>query len=109
MTKIEEEEIAASTRGMGSPGALRDSAASRKRYGVDGSTAKPLAEGVESYVPYKGSVVDLVSLYVAALKKSMSYVGAGGIEDHRQNTQFFRISNAGLRESHPHDVRVITR
>jgi len=93
-------------RGMGSPSALKDSAASRKRYGVSG-TGKPLAEGVESYVPYKGSVVDVMDHYTKALRKSMSYCGAPNIETHREKTGFWRITNAGLRESHPHDVKVI--
>lgn len=94
-------------RGMGSPSALKDSAASRKRYGVEGSSGKPLAEGIEAYVPYRGSVNEVVDHYVKALRKSMSYVGAENIEAHRERTGFWRITAGGLRESHPHDVRVI--
>lgn len=92
-------------RGMGSPGALRDSAASRKRYSAEGM-GKPLSEGVEKYVPYKGSAYDVLDHCVKALRKSMSYVGARDIESHRNNTGVIRITNAGLRESHPHDVSV---
>lgn len=92
-------------RGMGSPGALRDSAASRKRYSAEGR-GKPLAEGVEKYVPYKGSAFDVLDHCVKALRKSMSYVGAKDIETHRNQTGVIRITNAGLRESHPHDVSV---
>lgn len=88
-------------RGMGSAGALRDSAASRKRYGVSGG-GKPLAEGVETELPYRGSVVEHIDHYLKALRKSMSYVGAPDVENHRQNTQIFRITNAGYRESTPH-------
>ena len=94
-------------RGMGSPSALRDSAASRKRYGTEGSKGKPLSEGIESHVPYKGSVLDILDRYQKALKKSLSYVGAADIAAHQQNTRFLRITNAGLRESKPHDVTVI--
>jgi IMP dehydrogenase len=94
-------------RGMGSASALRDSTASRKRYGVDRSSGTPLAEGVESYVSYRGSVFEVVDHYVKALRKSMSYVGAADIETHQRQTGFWRITNAGLRESNPHDVRVI--
>lgn len=94
-------------RGMGSPSALRDSAASRKRYSISGA-GKPLAEGVESYIPFKGSVVEPMDHYIKALRKSMSYVGAATIEDHRLNTGLRRITNAGIRESHPHDVRVVS-
>lgn len=94
-------------RGMGSPSALRDSAASRKRYSISGA-GKPLAEGVESYIPFKGSVVEPMDHYIKGLRKSMSYVGATNIEAHRLNTGLRRITNAGVRESHPHDVRVIS-
>jgi len=93
-------------RGMGSPSALKDNPASRKRYSVEGS-GQPLSEGVESYIPYKGSVTELMDHYIKALRKSMSYVGAENIEEHRKNTRIVRITNAGMRESHPHDVKVI--
>ncbi|MBP7834785.1 IMP dehydrogenase, partial [Candidatus Saccharibacteria bacterium] len=63
--------------------------------------------GVESYIPYKGSVTELMDHYIKALRKSMSYVGAENIEEHRKNTRIVRITNAGMRESHPHDVKVI--
>lgn len=92
-------------RAMGSPSALRDSAASRERYGVVGG-GEPLAEGVESLVPYQGSVARIIGHYIKALRKSMTYVGAATLDQHRQETGFIRITNAGLRESHPHDVHV---
>lgn len=94
-------------RGMGSPSAMRDSAASRKRYGVEGAKGKPLAEGVESHIPYKGPVADVMDHYIKALKKSMTYVGAQDIKTHQEKTNFYRITNAGYRESQPHDVSVI--
>jgi IMP dehydrogenase len=94
-------------RGMGSPSALRDSSAARKRYGVSG-TGKPLSEGVEAYVPYKGSVVDIMDHYTKALRKSMSYCGSADIKTHRLETGFWRITNAGLKESLPHDVKIIS-
>ena len=96
-------------RGMGSPSALRDNASSRKRYGVEGTPGTPLAEGVEAYVPYKGSVASVMDRYTKALRKSMAYVGAPNIASHRENTRLWRITNSGLRESHPHDVQVITK
>lgn len=95
-------------RGMGSPSAIKESAASRKRYGGT-QDSMPLAEGVESYVPYQGSVTNIIDHFVKALRKSMSYVGAPDIETHRRNTEVFRITNAGLQESHPHGVEVITK
>jgi IMP dehydrogenase len=93
-------------RGMGSPSAIRDSASSRKRYG-DNSSTIPLAEGVESYVPDRGPVHEVIDHYVKALRKGMAYVGAENIEVHRKKTNFVRITGSGLRESHPHDVDVI--
>jgi IMP dehydrogenase len=96
-------------RGMGSPSALRDNASSRKRYSTEGTQGKPLAEGVESYVPYRGSVVDVVDLYVKALRRAMSYVGALNIATLRNEVLLRRITNSGLRESHPHDVKIINK
>lgn len=90
-------------RGMGSPSALRDNAAARKRYAVSGA-GKPLAEGVEKYLAYRGSVEDVMDHCIKALKKSMSYVGAKNISQHQQNTLLWRITDAGLKESHPHDA-----
>jgi len=95
-------------RGMGSPSAMKDSEASRKRYGVDSkSKGKPLSEGVESHVMYKGPVDEVMDHYAKALRKSMSYVGSKDIKTHQSKTKFYRITNAGYRESHPHDVSVI--
>lgn len=105
---LEDGQLVLLYRGMGSPSAMRDSAASRKRYDVSGS-GEPLSEGVESYVTYQGSVAKVMDHYIKALRKSLSYVGAPDIESHRKETGFFRITNAGMRESHPHDVRVITK
>lgn len=89
-------------RGMGSPSALRDSAASRKRYGA--GTGAPLPEGVETQLLYKGSIHDVVPAYVKALRKSMEYVGAPNIKYLREETELWRITNAGFRESQPHDI-----
>jgi IMP dehydrogenase len=102
-------QLVKSYRGMGSPSAMEESEASRKRYGVNGTKGTPLSEGVESYVPYKGSVVEMLDHYTKALRKSMSYVGSGDIETHRTKTRFIRITNAGFRESVPHGVAVVTR
>lgn len=95
-------------RGMGSASAMRDNASSRKRYSTEG-IEKPLAEGVESHVPYKGSVSEVIHYCEQSLRRSMSYVGAPTITAHRENTNIFQITNSGLRESRPHDVSVIRR
>jgi len=90
-------------RGMGSAGALRDSAAARKRYGQE-DQALMLTEGVEGNVPYKGKLAQVLGKDVLALRKSMSYVGAKDIGDHQENTLFKRPTQAGMQESHPHDI-----
>lgn len=93
-------------RGMGSIDALQDNAASRERYGV-GVNGPVLAEGVVSQVPYEGSVFEVLGLCISALRKGMRYVKAPDITTHREKTKLFRITNAGLRESHPHDITII--
>ncbi len=95
-------------RGMGSAAAMRESQASRRRYGQVAGQA-PLPEGVESYVPYKGPVADVMYHYVGSLRKSLQYCGAADIAAHHKTTGFHRITNAGVRESRPHDVSVISR
>lgn len=91
-------------RGMGSPGALKESAASRSRYAAGGGEALP--EGVESYVDYQGSLNSVMRHYILALRKSMSYAGAPTIDHHIDHTRLDWITNAGYRESQPHDVMV---
>lgn len=89
-------------RGMGSASALADSEASRARYG-----GRVLPEGVESVVPYRGNVAEVLTLFRSALAKGMAYVGSPDIEAHRQNARFVRITGSGMRESRPHDVGVL--
>ena len=90
-------------RGMGSPSAIRDNAASRRRYGL-GKSGVSLSEGVEAQLIYKGAVTDVLPVYVQAIRKSMEYVGAPTIKHLRNETQLWRITNAGYRESQPHDL-----
>jgi IMP dehydrogenase len=66
-----------------------------------------MAEGVEAYVPYKGSASDVVRQLVAGLRSGLSYLGARNIKELQQNAVFIRITEAGLRESHPHDVEQV--
>jgi IMP dehydrogenase len=66
-----------------------------------------IAEGIEARVPYKGMLSPLVYQLVGGLRQAMGYCGAATIEDMQSNTQFVRITSAGLRESHPHDVLVV--
>ena len=78
-------------------------------YGEDSNRlAKLVPEGIEGRVPYRGSVSMIVNQMVGGLKSGMGYCGAATIPELLQKTRFVRISGAGLRESHVHDV-VITR
>lgn len=93
-------------RGMGSLTAMQ--AGSKDRYFQDATeeTKKLVPEGIEGRVPYKGALADTYHQLVGGLRSGMGYCGAATIEDLRNNGQFIRITNAGLRESHPHDVQI---
>lgn len=94
-------------RGMGSLGAMRASRASRERYRQDMiSTDKLVPEGVESVVPYQGDVSSVLFKQIGGLRAGMGYVGAESIKSLQDKADFYRISHAGLAESHPHDVAI---
>ena len=94
-----------SYRGMGSLGAMQQG--SSDRYFQGGTAAEKLVpEGIEGRVPYKGSLVAIVHQMIGGLRASMGYVGAKDIETMRKLPQFVRITNAGMRESHVHDVSI---
>lgn len=94
-------------RGMGSLGAMQG--LGRDRYGSgQGSSGKLVPEGIEGRVPYKGSLRDAIYQLVGGLRSGMGYAGAARLEDLRTQTRLIRITNAGLIESHPHDV-IVTR
>jgi IMP dehydrogenase len=97
-------------RGMGSIGAMKARATSRDRYFQDGvvSLAKLVPEGIEGRVPYKGPLSNMVYQLIGGLRSAMGYCGAPTIEAMQRTTQFIRVTAAGMRESHPHDV-VITK
>jgi IMP dehydrogenase len=94
-------------RGMGSLGAMRARGSSRDRYfqGDVEDVEKLVPEGIEGRVPYKGPVAAIVHQLVGGLRQAMGYCGAGTIDDLKR-AQFVRITAAGLRESHPHDVTI---
>ncbi|MEM7275307.1 MAG: IMP dehydrogenase [Actinomycetota bacterium] len=92
-------------RGMGSAGAMRGRAADR--YGSGQAPGKHVAEGVEARVRYAGSLGELVGQLVGGLRSGMGYAGAANLEDLRTKTRLTKITGAGLRESHPHDVQVM--
>lgn len=92
-------------RGMGSLSAMREREGSRERYLQDDvSTEKLVPEGLEGRVPYKGPLSVVVTQLVGGLRAGMGYVGARNLSELRQKARFIRITSAGLRESHPHDI-----
>src|SRR6202050_969630 len=96
-----------SYRGMGSLGAM--GAGSADRYGQEtAERGKSVPEGVEGRVPYKGPLGGLVEQLIGGLRSGMGYCGAANLKDLQEHSHFVRISSAGLRESHVHDV-IITR
>lgn len=97
-----------SYRGMGSVGAMSQQHGSSDRYFQGGvnEANKLVPEGVEALVPYKGDVLNIIYQIEGGLRAGMGYVGAGTIEELIENSQFVQITNAGLRESHPHDVQM---
>jgi IMP dehydrogenase len=95
-------------RGMGSLSAMATARGSRERYFQEGADAlsKLVPEGIEGRVPFKGPLSQSVFQMVGGLKAGMGYCGVRTIEELRTRTRFRRISSAGLRESHPHDITI---
>jgi IMP dehydrogenase len=96
-----------SYRGMGSVGAMARGSADRY-FQKEASADKLVPEGIEGQVPYKGAVSAVLHQLVGGLRAAMGYTGSASIAEMRTHCQFVRITNAGLRESHVHDV-LITR
>lgn len=90
-------------RGMGSIGAMK--AGSKDRYFQE-NEQKLVPEGIEGRVPYKGPLADTIHQLLGGLRAGMGYCGTKTIQDLIDHGQFVRITNAGLRESHPHDVQI---
>jgi IMP dehydrogenase len=97
-----------SYRGMGSLGAMGERHGSADRYFQDAATEleKLVPEGVEGRVPYKGSVVTILRQLSGGLRAAMGYTGSRNITDMRTRPVFVRITTAGIRESHVHDVAI---
>ena len=97
-----------SYRGMGSLGAMAQRNGSADRYFQDTTSEleKLVPEGIEGRVPYKGSIVSILHQLAGGLRAAMGYTGSGHIEDLRSKPRFVRITNAGVRESHVHDVTI---
>ena len=94
-----------SYRGMGSLGAMARGSADRY-FQKDAASDKLVPEGIEGQVPYKGSAHAVIHQLVGGLRAAMGYTGCATVEEMRRNCQFVKITSAGLRESHVHDVQI---
>jgi IMP dehydrogenase len=97
-----------SYRGMGSVGAMARGSADRYFQQEVNDSLKLVPEGVEGRVPYKGAAGTVIHQLVGGLRAAMGYTGNASLADLRKNARFLRITNAGLRESHVHDI-IVTR
>ncbi|CAI8775000.1 MULTISPECIES: IMP dehydrogenase [Methylococcus] len=94
-------------RGMGSMGAMAQQQGSSDRYFQDSTEAEKLVpEGIEGRVPHKGSLVAILHQLVGGVRASMGYTGCRTIEEMREHARFVRVTTAGMRESHVHDVTI---
>lgn len=95
-------------RGMGSLAAMAQRQGSSDRYfqSLEQGEEKLVPEGIEGRVPYKGSMLNVIHQLMGGLRSSMGYTGVSHIEELRTKAQFVRITNAGIRESHVHDVSI---
>ncbi|MCH7771689.1 MAG: IMP dehydrogenase, partial [Bacteroidetes bacterium] len=97
-----------SYRGMGSLNAMRKGSSDRYFQDAEDDIAKLVPEGVEGRVPYKGNLEDTIYQLVGGLRAAMGYCGTKNIKELREKVKFIKITSAGLKESHPHDV-IITK
>ena len=94
-----------SYRGMGSVGAMARGSADRY-FQKEASTDKLVPEGIEGQVPYKGPVGPVIHQMIGGLRAAMGYTGCATVDEMRTNCKFVKISGAGLKESHVHDVQI---
>ena len=92
-------------RGMGSMGAMEEGSGDRY-FQEDTDNKKLVPEGIEGRVPYKGLVINVINQLEGGLRQSMVYVGCKSIKEMQNNSQFVEITNAGMTESHVHDVMI---
>jgi len=97
-----------SYRGMGSLGAMQSGSKDRYFQDVEDDIKKLVPEGIEGRVPYKGTLQEVMHQYIGGLRAGMGYCGSGTIEQLQEKAQFVKITNAGMNESHPHNI-IITR
>ncbi len=95
-------------RGMGSLAAMKEGQGSRQRYGQDNVSDDDLTpQGIEGIVPYTGNVKKVMTQFCGGLKAALGYCGARTIDELKQDGLLCRVSGAGVREAHPHDVKII--
>ena len=97
-----------SYRGMGSIGAMAGKQGSSDRYFQETTkeSDKLVPEGIEGRVPYKGPLINIIHQLIGGIRSSMGYTGCANIDDMRTKPEFVRVTNAGMRESHVHDVQI---
>jgi IMP dehydrogenase len=95
-------------RGMGSLGAMGQSEGSSDRYFQDASAGveKLVPEGIEGRVPYKGPMSAIIHQMIGGLRSSMGYTGSRDLNEMQTKTQFVKVTSAGMKESHVHDVTI---
>ena len=97
-----------SYRGMGSLGAMQLGSKDRYFQDVEDDIKKLVPEGIEGRVPYKGTLQEVMVQYIGGLRAGMGYCGSATVEELQEKAQFVKITNAGMTESHPHNI-IITR
>ena len=93
-------------RGMGSIGAMTERQDANRYMQEDTDAEKLVPEGIEGRVPYKGLVINVINQLIGGLRQSMGYIGCKTINEVHQNSEFVEITNAGMTESHVHDVMI---
>lgn len=93
---------------MGSLGSMQLGSRDRYFQDVEDDIKKLVPEGIEGRVPYKGTLQEVMVQYIGGLRAGMGYCGAATVSELQEKAQFVRISNAGMTESHPHNI-IITR
>jgi IMP dehydrogenase len=91
-------------RGMGSLGAMMEGSGDRYFQDAEEDIKKLVPEGIEGRVPFKGLLADTIYQFVGGLRAAMGYCGTKNIKELKEKAKFIKMTNAGLRESHPHDI-----
>jgi IMP dehydrogenase len=95
-------------RGMGSVAAMKEGKGSRERYGQEdvASDHKLVPQGIEGMVLFRGNVSNVIHQYLGGLKYSLGYCGTRTLKELQEKARFVRVTGAGLREAHPHDIKI---